>query len=92
MKMYLVKEVSRATAENLSFAGETSTVSFGKGQKQIKREGNHLPENNFDLTSYMVKDYGYRRRGDAKRSWVYRNPENSRFWASKVEIVAIEAE
>lgn len=80
MKRYLVKQVSVATEENPNFAGETH-VSF---------HGNH---GIFDINAYseyLVKEYGYKRRCDAKRNWTYKNPENSRFWKSTVEIVEVE--
>ena len=91
MKRYLVKETSTATEQNLNFAGKTCTSWVGKNQQLIRHEapvGYDLAS--FDRTCYMAKDYGYKRRCDAMRSWVYKNPENTKYWHSTVEIVEVE--
>ena len=90
MRKYIVKETSKATTENQNFAGETLTYYFGKGGMAIAREGTHLPYDNFDRTEYMLAEYGYNRKCDAVRSYAYKHPENSKFWASTVEIIEVE--
>ena len=86
MIFYLVKEVSTATAENKSFAGQKHTGIYGKGDKLLAYDGD--PWLNRKLDSYHIKEYGYTRKCDAVRNWTYKNPENSKYWKSAVEIVA----
>ncbi len=81
MKRYLVKQISVATKENPNFAGKISTSFHGKdGEFEIG--DTH--------SGHLVREYGYKRRGDAKRNWTYKNPENSKYWKSTVEIVEVE--
>ena len=87
---YLIKETSVATQDNPNYAGEVSIVYFGKAEKMLAREGNHIPQDNYNHFDYMLNEYGYNRLCDAKRSYAYKHPENSRYWTSTVEIVEIE--
>lgn len=90
MTKYLVKSVSRATEENHNFAGKKVSAIYGKADKQLKYEGEGC-WNDFDvLTAPMVREHGYNRKQDAKRSWIFRNPENTKFWQTEVEIIAYE--
>ena len=89
MKAYLVKETSVATQENPSFAGETSIAFFGKDQSLLAQCGTHAFQH-FNHIGIWGKEKGYKRPSDAKRSWIYKNPENSKFWKSTVEIVEVE--
>lgn len=90
MIKYLVKEISTATAENPNFAGQTSIYYFGKGERILAKEGTHGTDYNFNHIDWMINEYGYSRLCDAKRAYAYKNPENSKFWTSTVEIVEIE--
>lgn len=87
--MWFVKQVSRATKNNPNFAGDVSVSIYGKGQKMLAHCGNHAEKlhitQKFD--PYIAKLYGYRRRHDAWKSWIYKNPENSEYWESEVSIV-----
>ena len=89
MKRYLVKEVSTATEENTNFRGEVSTGYFGKRDCLIKLDSLKDKRKDFDHTTWMLTDYGYKRLCDAKRNWTYKNPGISRFWFSTSEIVEI---
>ena len=92
MIKYLVKETSTATPSNPSFAGEVSIWYIGKGGRFIAKEGTHSQYDNFDYTEWMIEEYGYTRKCDAKRAYAYRHPENTEFWTSTVEIVEVEYE
>lgn len=92
MKKYLIKETSTATQDNPNYAGETSIVYFGKAEHMLAREGNHIPQDNFNHFDFCIEEYGYSRVCDAKRSYAYKHPENTRFWTSTVEIIAVEYE
>ena len=88
MTKYMVKVTATATADNPNFAGEVAIYYFGKGEEMIKREGTHLPKDNFDRTGYMLAICGYNRKCDAKRSYHYKHQEEGRYWTTdKVEIV-----
>ena len=88
MTKYLVKTVSTATAENENFAGEIHEYLHGKGETLIAASGD--PWINREAYPAMIREYGYNRACDAKRAWSYRNPENTKWWQSTVEIIAVE--
>ena len=92
MVKYLVKETSIATASNPSFAGDVSIHYFGKGGYMVAKEGTHLEYDNYNRIEYCIDKYGYSRVCDAKRSYAYKHPENTEYWTSTVEIVAVEYE
>jgi hypothetical protein len=88
---WFVKAVSTATDKNRNFAGEVHTYIVGE-------ESFHLFEDvpngwyNKDLTDcpYCIHEYGYKRPCDAKRSYTYRNPENTEFWQTTVKLVSLD--
>ena len=45
-----------------------------------------------ELNNYNILNYGYNRECDAKRSWIYKNPErNSSYWTpDELEIIKVE--
>lgn len=92
MKKYLVKQVSVATEDNPNFAGQVSISFYGKDQKQLSHSGSHAEATHTmqGLFDWNIRDYGYNRACDARRSWVYKNPENSKFWKSSVEVVCVD--
>lgn len=90
MKKYLVKQVSIATKENLNFAGEVAISYYGKDEKQIGYGGSHYYPGENEPSRYMIEQYGYNRRCDAIRNWIYRHPENTKYWKSTVEIICVE--
>lgn len=99
MKYYLVKVVGIATPENPGYAGETSICFYGRGQQQVYRGGTHLPYLNtasstygFGLVDYLVEEYGYRRKCDAKRSWFYTSFEDTKYWHYEKSIIEFDPE
>ena len=92
MKRYLVKETSTATESNPNYAGDVSICYFGKAEHMLAREGTHLPKDNFNHFHFTLAEYGYSRKCDAKRSYTYKHPENTKFWTSTVEIVEVDSE
>ena len=92
MKRFLVKIISKATENNPYFAGQECVAYHGKNQKLLGYEGSYVEAVNMvkKLDVYMIKEYGYTRECDAKRSWCYKNPENSKYWTSTCEVVEFE--
>ena len=95
MIRYLVKLTGTATENNVNFAGETSVCYYGKNQKLVGREGTHVPEENFIVTRYFLEEYGYKRLCDARRSWIFKNPNTESekrldMWRNDVEIIKVE--
>lgn len=89
MKKWLVKETSVATEQNPNFAGKVTVGYFGKGDECLKLEGCGWED--YDHIRHMLEEYGYNREADARRNWTYRNPENTEYWKSTVEIVEVKA-
>lgn len=89
MIRYLVREESKATADNPNFAGQEMTAYYGKKGIPLARYGSHAKamHGEMDFDNWMIAEYGYKRKCDAKRSWVYKNPENSKYWASNTTII-----
>ena len=91
-KYFLVKTISKATADNPHCAGQECVAYYGKNQKLLGHEGSHAEaaHTTMELKEYLIKEYGYTRECDAKRSWCYKNPENSKYWTSTCEVVEFE--
>ena len=84
MKRYVVKETSVGTEENPNFAGEVQVWFHGV-------RDNLLSAKEFSrLSDWFIHNYGYKRKCDAKRNWAYKNPENTKFWQSVVEIIEFD--
>ena len=94
MIKYLIKTYSKATENNPSFAGEEFYAYYGKNQKLLAYEGSHAEHvhSAFNSISYMLEEYGFNRECDAKKSWIYKNPDrNSPYWTPDiVEIIKME--
>ena len=92
MKRFLVKTISKATETNSNFAGTESISFYGKNQKLLGHTGSYAEatHSTVELKGYLVEEYGYTRECDAKRSWCYKNPENSEYWTSTCEVVEFE--
>lgn len=85
---FLVKSVSKATAENEHFAGDVQTRVYGKDDFTIYCKGSYQGWYDIDWrTPGMIEEHGYKRLCDAKRNYAYRHPENSEFWKTTVEIL-----
>ena len=96
MKRFLVKTITKATESNTNFAGTESISSYyGKNQKLLGHIGHigsyaEASHTAMYLKEYLIKEYGYTRECDAKRSWCYKNPENSKYWTSTCEVVEFD--
>lgn len=94
MIKYLVKSISVATENNPSFkAGDTDICWYGKKNVVVGR----LPNINQKYSSaywfnHLVLKSGYDRACDAKKNWCYKNPENTKYWKTTVEIIAVDPE
>ena len=85
---YLIQKISTATVRNENFAGQTATYIFGKGDYTLFAETEDGWVNCNLLAPYWVREYGYKRECDAKRNWVYKNPNiDEPYWKSDVRIV-----
>lgn len=94
MTYYIVRVTSKATQDNLNFAGMTSIAYYGKDQQLLGMEGtvhDYLGDSH-KVDTYMVKTYGYKRKCDAARSYVYNNCYPSHYWNKQVEIIEVEAD
>lgn len=91
MTKYIIKSVSKATPENENFAGQELITYTGKGETTLGRMGSHAEAcyNAFELRDWMIAEYGYSRKCDAVRSWSYKNPENTKWWRTEVEILEV---
>ena len=92
MIKYLVKETSVGTEQNPNFAGHTHISYHGK-QGNLCFEKSSMPYEDEKFEAYFpyfAREYGYNRICDAKKSYTYKNPENTKYWQSKVEIVMFE--
>ena len=91
-KRYLVKTTGIATDMNVSFRGNVLIVYWGKDQMQLGREGTHAIARGTEekMIPYFVEQYGYTRRCDAVRSWIYKNPQNDNWWKTRAEIIEVE--
>lgn len=88
MKMYLVKKTCIATDKNRTYKEGCKVTYFtGKGGKLIGCTG--TPYLRQTLLKCLIKEYGYKREGDAKRSLGYRNPEVTEYWNSTAEIITV---
>ena len=90
MKRYLVKTVSKATANNQSYFGETHTYIHGKDEYLLMADTRDKFVARDLMIPYFVEQYGYKRECDAKRSYSFKNPENTEYWNSTAEIIAVE--
>lgn len=96
MKYFVVKVIGTAKESNPNFKGCVICHYYGKDQSLIGGEdiiGNYCKECGVQpMTDWKVKEYGYKRMCDAKRSWMYNNPCNEEWhhWTETTEIVEVE--
>ena len=93
MKRYLVMNVTTPTAENVKNwpdnAGQVHVYFYGKEDYKLFARGSSWQ--NFDLiNAYQIKEHGYKRECDAKRSYEYKNPQNDNSWRTVVSIIECE--
>ena len=89
-RFYLVKSVCKATANNQSYCGETHTYIHGKEEYLLLADTRDEFVARDLMTPYFVRQYGYKRECDAKRSYSYTHPENTEYWRSTAEIITVE--
>ena len=92
MKKYLVKTTSVATDENPNFAGQVQICYYGKQERVLGMAGSHAKATHMEspLNLYLAREYGYNRKDHAKRAWSYRNPENTKYWTTEVDVIEVE--
>lgn len=85
-RYYLVLNTLTATARH-SNPGEVHMHIYGKRQKHLYAAGDVYYD--FDmLTPHHVREYGYTRKQDAARNWVYTHPDSDApQWKGEVRIV-----
>ena len=89
MKKYLVKLTSVATENNPNYKNQTNIFYYGKGQVLIYNEGDVMFKT--ARSDFMIREYGYDRLCDAKRSWIYKNRnDNDDYWMRLTEIIEVE--
>ena len=102
--MFMIKSVSISTEKNKHGEGIKIVQYYGKDQELIgcHTEDDRYPYPNWyigvmnsakeDFYKNVLlskKDSLYTRKCDATRSWIYKNPENTEYWQSTVEIIEI---
>ena len=89
MTKYVVKVVSTAKDSNPSFAGDVNIYYYGKEQYLLASKDCHT--NNLSYLDVMAANYGYNRECDAKKSYIYKNRNDSEeFWTSVTTIEKVE--
>jgi len=86
--MYFVKEVMKARGNNPNYAGQECVTLWGKQDQWIERYGSYA-ESTYTVKQfnpYLGLDYGFKRICDAKRSYIYKHPEE-RYWDVEVSVV-----
>ncbi len=89
-RFYLVKTVSKATANNQSYGGETHVYIHGKDEYLLLADTPDKFVSRDLMTPYFVRQYGYKRECDARRSYSYKHPENTEYWRSNAEIISVD--
>ena len=89
-RYYLVKTVTKATEYNEFSKGAVHTHVFGKNCEMLFAEtGDPWIDRDY-MTPYYIRNYGYKRECDARRSFAYKNPERSIYWTERPEIIAVD--
>lgn len=94
MTYYIVKVTSKATQDNPNFAGMTSIAYYGKDQKLLGMVTilHDYLDGNINIHPYLVKSYGYKRKCDAARSYVYKNGNPTQYWNKQVELIEVKVD
>ena len=93
MKRYLIMNVSTPTEQNVKDvpdnAGAVHVYFYGVDGYKLLTRGTDW--HNFDLlNAWQIKEHGYKRECDAKRSWYYNNAQNDEHWRTAVSIITCE--
>ena len=86
---FLTQNVSKATANNQSYCGETHTYIHGKDEYLLFADTRDKFVARNLLTPYFVRQYGYKRECDARRSYSYTHPENTEYWRTESRIIRV---
>ena len=92
--MYFIKVVGKAKEGNPNFSGMSYEAIYGKGEEKLQMTGNyaeaaHVVKNT--ISEWEKGEYGYKRECDAKRSWIYKNSEKSKYWEDEeISIIWID--
>ena len=91
--MYLVKVINRANPNNQNFAGAVHIGVYGKNQVLVSRACDHGEDFSIerDVMPYFLKEYGYKRECDARRSYMFNFSQDERFWKTETSIIEIDA-
>ena len=89
-RYYLVKTVSKATPANHSYGGETHTYIHGKDGFLLFADTKDPFVNRDCMTPYFVRQKGFTKESDARRAYSFKHPENTEYWRSTAEIIAVE--
>ena len=92
MTKYLVKLTSVATSDNPTFAGQRQVALIGKGERICGLCGSHAVATHTAKACnyYEVEKYGYDRKCDAQRNYLYRHTDIEKYWDVNAEIVRID--
>lgn len=89
-RYFLVYVKSKATPENPNFAGKVNKYIYGKGDELLFTDSTEITDhfNGFNkLWASDIREYGYKRRQDAKRCYSYTHPDNNGYWTSRAYVV-----
>jgi hypothetical protein len=93
MKRYLVMSVLTPTEANVhdvpSNAGAVHIYIEGVSGYKMLQRGTGWHDYDF-LNDWQIKEHGYKRESDAKRSYAYKNPQNDNSWRTTVQILTCE--
>lgn len=93
MKKYIVRLHAKATEANPSFAYDDVIYWYGKGDMLMGVTGKDAESHGFRgrsyVSKYMLNEYGYTRRCDALRNFMYKHPECNSFWETKADVVEV---
>ncbi|MBO7735986.1 MAG: hypothetical protein J6S67_25680 [Methanobrevibacter sp.] len=78
MKKYLVKLTYTQQKDCPYYKGEVQEWLYGKGCETV-----------ID-TPYYINKYGYKTKGQARKSWAFRCKQDERYWKIDKEIVEYE--
>ena len=93
MTKYIVVVIAKAKDTNPSFPGQTAVFVYGKNEHMLARGGDHYNVNLFGkqkLWKSDVREYGYSRECDAKRSYIYTHSACEQYWDERVKVVPFE--
>lgn len=92
MTYYFIKETLTAPETNPNYAGCVHTYIYGKNQTLVEMRGTEYSDYSWLECDkeYTLKEYGYTRKCDTMRSYIYKHPQNDRYWTTVAEIIEIE--